>query len=163
MDDRILELSREPYRSRFFLVRKKIAGDEWQFINDIRPLNRITIRDSGIAPSVDEFAEDFAGYPIVSAIDYFSGYYQISLNKRSHNLTTFLMDFGLVRITRLSRERTNSVIIFQQIIDKIHYHQIPDEVRVFIDDVLKNRTKHRYGDEEIAPSIRRFVFERMTH
>ena len=31
-------------------------------------------------PSVDEFSEDFAGYPITSAIDYFSGYYQIPLD-----------------------------------------------------------------------------------
>ena len=70
----ILEFSQGPYRSRYFLVAKKTPG-EWRFINDVQPLNRVTICDSGMPPSVDEFSEDFAGYPITSAIDYFSGYY----------------------------------------------------------------------------------------
>ena len=96
----ILERSQGLYRSRYFLVAKKVEG-QWRFINDVQPLNRVTIRDSGMPPSVDEFSEDFAGYPIVSAIDYFSGYYQIPLDRRSRDLTAFLTALGLVRMTRL--------------------------------------------------------------
>jgi hypothetical protein len=54
-------------------------------------------------PATDEFSEDFAGYPIVSAIDYFSGYYQIELDARSHDLSAFLSILGLLRMTRLSQ------------------------------------------------------------
>ena len=159
LDHGILELSQGPYRSRYFLVGKKVDG-EWRFINDVQPLNRVTIRDSGMPPAVDEFSEDFAGYPIISAIDYFSGYYQISLDKRSRDLTAFLTDLGLVRMTRLPQGWTNSVATFQRVIGKVHYRQIPDEARAFVDDVvLKNRTKARYDNEEIAPGIRRFVYE----
>src|SRR6266516_4141866 len=61
----IVELSQGPYRSRYFLVAKK-KPDEYHFINDVQPLNKVTIRDSGMPPSVDEFSEDFAGYPIVT-------------------------------------------------------------------------------------------------
>ena len=82
----ILELSQGPYRSRYFLVAKKDPG-EYRFINDVQLLNKVTIRDSGMPPSVDEFSEDFAGYPILSAIDYFSGYYQIPLDKSGHDLS----------------------------------------------------------------------------
>jgi hypothetical protein len=148
LDHGILELSQGPYRSRYFLVGKKVDG-EWRFINDVQPLNRVTIRDSGMPPAVDEFSEDFAGYPIISAIDYFSGYYQISLDKRSRDLTAFLTDLGLVRMTRLPQGWTNSVATFQRVIGKVHYRQIPDEARAFVDDVvLKNRTKARYDNEE---------------
>ena len=52
-------------------------------------------------PAVDEFSEDFAGYPITSAIDYYSGYNQIMLDKASRDLTAFLSSLGLVRTTRL--------------------------------------------------------------
>src|SRR5438046_8310289 len=84
----ILEPSQSPYRSRYFLVVKKKPGD-WRFINDVQPLNKVTIIDSALPPSVDEFSEDFAGYPISSAIDYFLGYFEIPLARESRDLTTF--------------------------------------------------------------------------
>ena len=49
-------------------MEKKEKGS-WRLVNDIQPLNGVTIRDSGMPPSVDEFSEDFAGYPITSSID----------------------------------------------------------------------------------------------
>src|SRR6266496_2652956 len=61
----LLEFSQGPYRSLFFLVKKK--NGEWRLINDVQPLNGVIIRDSGLPPSVDEFSEDFAGYPITWA------------------------------------------------------------------------------------------------
>ena len=115
----LLEHSQGAYRSRYFLVKKK--SEKWQFINDVQLLNGVTIRDSGMHPSVDEFSEDFADYPITSAIDYYSGYDQISLDKRSRDLTTFLTDVGLVRNTRLPQGWTNSVVHFQRVMTKVHY------------------------------------------
>jgi hypothetical protein len=58
----IYEFSQGPYRSRYFLVEKK--GGTWRLVNDVQLLNKVTIRDSGMPPAVDEFSEDFAGYPI---------------------------------------------------------------------------------------------------
>jgi hypothetical protein len=121
--------------------------------------NKVTIRDSGMPPSVDEFSEDFARYPITSAIDYFSGYYQIPLDKSSRGLTAFMSLLGLVRMTRLPQGWTNSVAEFMRIIGKVHYRQIPHEVRPFLDDVGIKGPKSRYNDEEISPGVRRFVFE----
>ena len=154
----ILELSQGPYRSRYFLIAKK-KPDEYRFINDVQSLNKITIRDSGMPPSVDEFSEDFAGYPITSAIDYFSGYYQIPLDKSSRDLMAFMSLLGLVRMTRLPQGWTNSVAEFMRIIEKVHYRQIPHEVRSFLDNIGIKGPKDRYGDEEISPGVRRFVFE----
>ena len=74
---------------------------EWRLINDVQPLNKVTIHDSGLPSAVDEFSEDVAGYPISSAIDYYSGYYQIPLDMESRDLTAFMMALGLLRVTRL--------------------------------------------------------------
>jgi hypothetical protein len=114
----LLESSQGPYRSRYFLVEKKASGT-WRFINDVQPLNKATIRDAGMPPSVDEFSEDFAGYPITSAIDYSSGYFQIPLARESRDLTVFLTDLGLLRNTRLPQGWTNSVAAFQRTILKV--------------------------------------------
>jgi hypothetical protein len=143
--------------SRHFLVAKK--NGEHRFINDVQLLNKVTIRDSRMPPSVDQFSEDFAGYPITSAIDYFSGYYQIPLDKSGRDLTAFMTLLGLVRMTRLPQGWTNSVAEFMRIIGKVHYRQIPHEVRPFLDDVGIKGPKNRCSDEEISPGIRRFVFE----
>ena len=96
----IFEFSQGPYRSRYFLVAKK-KFDEYRFINDVQLLNKVIIRDSGISSSVNEFSEDFAGYSITSAIDYFSDYYQIPLDKSCRDLTAFMSLLELVRMTRL--------------------------------------------------------------
>src|SRR6266496_3281341 len=122
-------------------------------------LNKITIHDYGMLPSVDEFLEDFAEYPITSAVDYFAGYYQIPLDRSSHDLTAFMSLLGLVRMTRLPQGWTNSVAEFMHIIGKVHYRQIPHDVRPFLDDVGIKGLKDRYGDKEISPGVWRFVSE----
>ena len=154
----VLEYSQGPYRSRYFLVAKKTPG-EWRFINDVQPLNRVTIRDSGMPPSVDEFSEEFAGLPITSSIDYFSSFHEIPLARVSRDLTAFLTALGLVRLTRMPQGWTNSVAVFQRIICKVHFRQIPHEALPFLDDVALKGPKCRYNDELISPGVRRFVFE----
>ena len=161
----ILEFSQGPYRSRYFLVEKHVKGT-YRFINDVQPLNRITIRESGLPPSVDEFSEDFAGYPITSAIDYYSGYFQVPLAMESRDLTAFMTDLGLMRITRLPQGWTNSVSVFVRVIGKVHGRQIPHQVRPFLDDMGIKGPKDRYGEEEVEADtslgrvmVRRFVKE----
>jgi hypothetical protein len=58
--------------------------------------------DMGMPPAVDEFSEDFAGYRIASSVNFYVGYYQISLAKESRNLTAFMTLVGLVRMTCLA-------------------------------------------------------------
>ena len=74
----ILKYSQEPYRSRYFLVEKHDKGI-YRLINDVQVLNKVTIRESGLPPTVDEFSEDFAGYPITSTMDHYQCYYQVEL------------------------------------------------------------------------------------
>jgi hypothetical protein len=154
----VLEHCQGPYRSRYFLVQKKSGS--WRFINDVQPLNKVTIRESGMPPAVDEFSEDFAGYPITSAMDFYSGYYEIGLDPESRDLTAFMVpDVGLVRMTRLPQGWTNSVSCFQRIMGKVHWALIPDKCRPFVDDAGLKGPKDRYREEECAPGIRRFVKE----
>ena len=155
-----LEFSQGPYRNRYFLVKKlKKMEEEYRFINDVQLLNEIMIRDSGMPPSMDEFSEDFADYPITSSIDYYSDYYQIPLDKTSRDYTAFLTEIDLVRMTRLPQGWTNSVASFQRVMEKIHYRQIPRETRSFIDDIDLKDPKDQYNDVEIVPGVRKFVLE----
>ena len=82
----MLEFSQGPYRSRYFHAKKKNPG-EFRFINDVQLLNGIMICDSDMPPSVNEFSEDFAGYPISFSVDYYSWFNQIRLDVLSRDLT----------------------------------------------------------------------------
>jgi hypothetical protein len=109
LDLGLLEFSQGPYRSRYFVVPKK--DGEYQFINDIQPLNKVTIRDSGMPPSADEFSEDFAGYPITCMIDYYSGYNEISLDKASRDCSLVGRQSGKWRWT-LSSGRSRKFLFW---------------------------------------------------
>ncbi|KAL3682736.1 hypothetical protein R1sor_000758 [Riccia sorocarpa] len=67
---RILEPSFAPYSSRWFTVPKKSGS--LKFIQDMQPVNAVTIRNVGVDPIVDEFAEAFAGKAIYSMGDLYS-------------------------------------------------------------------------------------------
>jgi hypothetical protein len=85
-------------------------------------------------PAVDEFSEDFAEYPISTAVDYYSGYYAVGLDPGSRNMTAFMTDVSLIRITRQSQGWTNSVSTFQRIMSNVHWPLIPHYCRPFVDD-----------------------------
>ena len=40
---------------------------------------------------------------------------------------------------------------------KVHYRQIPHEVRPFLNDCTIKGPKDQYNDEEISPGVRRFI------
>lgn len=72
MKMKILEPSFGPYSSRWFTVPKKNGA--LRFIQDMQPVNQVTIRNTGIGPIVGEFAEAFAGRAVYSVGDLHSGY-----------------------------------------------------------------------------------------
>ena len=55
----ILEPLSAPYSNRWFTVPKK--NGTLRFIQDLQSVNKVTIRNAGIRPTIDEFAEAFTG------------------------------------------------------------------------------------------------------
>ena len=90
-----------PYRNPWILVPKKGGGH--RLINPAQRLNAVTIKDASLPPSADE---EFAGYPILSLLDLFSGYDQCALAPESRDVTAFMTPFGLLRMTALPQAVT---------------------------------------------------------
>jgi len=70
-----------PYRNPWLLVPKKCGG--YRLINAAQRLNAVTIKDASLLPSSEEYSEDFAGFPLLSLLDLFSGYDQCELDPSS--------------------------------------------------------------------------------
>ena len=90
----ILEPSCAPYSNKWFTVPKKNGA--LRFIQDMQPVNKVTIRNVGTGPIVDEFAEAFARRAIYSMGDLYSRYDQFQLAIESKDLTTMKTPLGLV-------------------------------------------------------------------
>ncbi len=100
----VLEPSYGPYRNPWFLVKKKEKG-KYHLVNAAIKINRVIVKDINLPPSVNEFSKEFAGYVIAFLIDFFSGYDQIELDKKSRDLTAFHTPIGLLEMTFLDGQK----------------------------------------------------------
>jgi len=77
-------------------------------------INKIMIQDVNISLNIEQFVKEFAELQIVSLVNMQLKYDQIKFNKKSCNLTDFIMMFNLLRNCTLIQNRTNSVVQFCQ-------------------------------------------------
>lgn len=92
-------------------MKKSIPG-KYRLVNIAVELNQITIKNANLPPSADEFSDKFTGCAIYSLINFFSGYDQIKLDKKSRDLTAFMTPLGLMQMIILPQGATNSVAQF---------------------------------------------------
>jgi RNase H-like domain found in reverse transcriptase/Integrase zinc binding domain len=160
----VYEPSQASYRSKWFCVLKK--SGTLRIVHDLQPLNKVTIKDAGLPPNLDEFVEQFAGHAIYSVFDLFSGYDARTLHPISRDPTSFMTPLGLMRICKLPMGFTNAVAEFQNCTLFILQEEIPHCTNVFIDDVAikgpKTMYKNSEGEFQVLlqnPGIRRYVWE----
>lgn len=160
MEARILERSNAPYSNRWFTVRKK--NGKLRFIQDMQPPNKVTIRNVGTGPIVDEFAEDFAGRSIYSIGDLLSGYDQFQLAQDSRDITTMRTPLGLVRMCTLPQGATNSVAHMQNAMNRVLQAFIPEKTRPFLDDIPIKGCLYKERDEALKLyGLRQLVWEHL--
>lgn len=143
----ILEPSCAPYSNRWFTVPKK--NGILRFIQDMQQVNKVTIRNVGTSPIVDEFAEAFAGKAIYSMGDLYSGYDQFQLDVNKRDITTMKTPLGLVRMCTLPQGATNSVAHMMNAMNKVLRDFIPEKTMPFIDDVPIKGCDEESKDETV--------------
>ncbi|KAL3676829.1 hypothetical protein R1sor_026777 [Riccia sorocarpa] len=155
---RILEPSLAPYSSRWFTVPKK--NSSLRFIQDMQPMNVVTIRNAGVGPIVDEYAEAFAGRAIYSMGDLYSGYDQFQIAEGSRDLTTIKTPLGLVRMCTLPQCAKNSVAHMMHGMNIVLRDFIPEKTMPFLDDVPIKGCCEQDKDEILDQrGCRKFVTE----
>jgi hypothetical protein len=161
MQIEILEPSMAPYSNRWFTVPKKSRA--LRFIQDMQPANRITIRNKGSRPIVDEVAEAFVGQAIYSIGDLYSGYDQFQLAIENRDLTTMKTPLGLVRMCTLPQGATNSVAHMQSALNQILRDFVPEKTIPFVDDIPIKGCKEGAKDLTLdADGCRVFVKNHIT-
>ncbi|KAL3688849.1 hypothetical protein R1sor_015158 [Riccia sorocarpa] len=155
---KILEPSFAPYSCRWFTVPKKSGAP--RFIQDMQPVNAVTIRNVGVAPILDEFAEAFAGRAIYLMRDLYSGYDQFQIAEGSRDVPTMRTPLGLLRMCTLPQGATNSVAHMMAGMNKVLKYFIPEKIMPFLDDVPIKGCLEDEKDEALDPrGCRKYVAE----
>ena len=130
-------------------------------VNDLQDLNKVTIKDAGCPPAVEEFIEGFSGRMCYGLGDIMGGYDERELDEGSRPLTTFDTPLGRFQLTRLPQGATNSVAVYQAQMMWILQDEIPDHVGIFIDDGGIKGPASDYGGAVLVENsqIRQFVWE----
>ena len=161
----VYERSNSAYRSRWFCTLKK-DGKALRIVHSLEPLNRVTIKHSGVTPIPEHLAEQFAGRSCGAVLDLYVGYDERLIKESSRDFTTFQTPYGAMRLVTLPMGWTNSVPIFHDDVCHILQPEIPTYTVPYIDDVPVKGPATRYllpdGSYETIPAnsgIRRFIWE----
>ena len=96
------------------LVQKK--NKEWRMCVDYTDLNKHCPKDPFGLPWIDEVEDSTIGYELLSFLDCYFGYHQISLKEGDQIKTSFIMPFSAYCYTTMSFGLKNARATYQRAI-----------------------------------------------
>jgi hypothetical protein len=122
-------------------------------------MNRVIIRNANLLSAIDEFSEKFADCVIVSLMNLFFEYDQLSLIEKCRDKIVFMISLDLMRMTTIFMKAINFMIQFVRIINKIIVDHVFHHALSFVDDIKIKKSKTMYNNEFILFEIRRYVMK----
>ncbi|GJR93572.1 reverse transcriptase domain-containing protein [Tanacetum coccineum] len=110
-----------------------MAGVHWGEI-DYRKLNEATRKDHFPLPFMDQMLERLAGNEYYCFLDGFSGYFQIPIDPRDQEKTTFTCPYGTFAYRRMPFGLCNAPGTFQRCMLAIFHDMVEKTMEVFMDD-----------------------------
>ncbi len=156
----ILKSCHDSYWNLWFLIKKKF--NQYCMINAAMNMNKIIIRDVNLLSDVNEFFKEFVNIIMISLIDLFSEYDQITLTKIYWNLKAFMTFLKLLRQTTLPQDVINFVAQFVRVIIKI-LKNLLEICKSFLDDIEVKRLKTIYDNAKITSEVHQFMLKHIKN
>ncbi|GJS37366.1 reverse transcriptase domain-containing protein [Tanacetum coccineum] len=106
----------------------------WRVCIDYRKLNEATCKDHFLLPFMDQMLERLAGNEFYCFLDGFSGYFQIPIDPKDQEKTTFTCPYGTFAYRRMPFGLCNAPGTFQRCMMAIFHDMIEKTMEVFMDD-----------------------------
>nr|GEW12252.1 reverse transcriptase domain-containing protein [Tanacetum cinerariifolium] len=106
----------------------------WRVCIDYRKLNESTRKDHFPLPFMDQMLERLAGNQYYCFLDGFSGYFQILINPKDQEKTTFTCPYETFAYRRMPLGLCNAPGTFQRCMMAIFLDMIEKTIEVFMDD-----------------------------
>nr|GEW02157.1 reverse transcriptase domain-containing protein [Tanacetum cinerariifolium] len=106
----------------------------WRVCIDYRKLNEATRKDHFPLPFMDQMLERLAGNEFYCFLNGFSGYFQIPIDPRDQEKTTFTCPYGTFAYRRMPFGLCNAPSTFQRCMLAIFHDMVEKTIEVFMDD-----------------------------
>ena len=123
------------------VVLVKKANGKWQLCIDFTDINRACPKDSFPLPRIDLIIDATAGHELLSFMDAFSGYNQISMDPDDQEKTSFVTAQGTYCYRVMPFGLKNAGATYQRLVNRMFQKQIGTTMEVYIDDMLVKSTK----------------------
>ncbi|GJY25351.1 reverse transcriptase domain-containing protein, partial [Tanacetum coccineum] len=108
----------------------------WRVCIDYHKLNEATRKDHFPLPFMDQMLERLAGNEYSCFLDGFSGYFQIPIDPKDQEKTTFTCPYGTFAYRRMPFGLCNAPGTFQRCMLAIFHDMVKKTMEVFMDDFL---------------------------
>jgi ribonuclease HI len=117
------------------IVLKKNKVD-WRMCVDYTDLNKHCLKDPFGLPRIDQVVDSTVGCSILTFLDCYLGYHQISLAKEDEEKTAFITPFGAFCYTSMSFGLKNAGATYQRAIQTCLADHWGKRVEAYVDDVV---------------------------
>nr|GEU60483.1 reverse transcriptase domain-containing protein [Tanacetum cinerariifolium] len=114
------------------ILTRLVTG--WRVCIDYRKLNEATRKDHFPLPFMDQMLERLVGNQYYCFLDGFSGYFQISIDPKDQEKTTFTCPYGTFAFCCMPFGLCNAPGTFQRCMMAIFHDMIEKTIEVFMDD-----------------------------
>jgi len=138
LNNGIIEPSVSEYNSPVLLVPKKSTNGQkaWRCVYDFRALNKKLLADKFPIARMDDILDQLGRAKWFSVIDLMSGFHQIPLDEESRDFTSFSVDAGSFRFTRLPFGLSVSPNSFQRMMSMAFAGVTPEKAFLYMDDLI---------------------------
>ncbi|CAL8994786.1 unnamed protein product [Prunus brigantina] len=153
----IREVNYPRWVSNVVMVKK--TPEKWRMCVDFTNLNKACPKDSFPLPRIDQLVDATAGFALLSFLDAYSGYNQISMDPADVEDTAFITDRGLYCYRVMPFGLKNAGATYQRLVNRM-FAQLPGRsIEVYVDDMLvKSRTTDQHVDRltEVFAILRQY-------
>ena len=147
----IREVEYPEWLANVALVKKE--NGKWRLCIDFTYVNRAYPKDSFPLPQIDLIVDATAGHELLSFMDTFSGYNQISIEPSDQEKTSFVTSQGTYCYRVMSFGMKNAGATYQRLVNKMFQKQIRASMEVNIDDMLVKSVKAELHISHLAEAF----------
>ena len=118
---------------------KKVNG-KWRLCIDFTDINKACPKDNFPFPRIDLIVDATVGHELLSFMDAFSGYNQISMDPNDQEKTSFVIAQGTYCYRVMPFGLKNAGATYQRLVNRMFQKQIGATMEVYIDDMLVKST-----------------------
>ncbi|RVX13605.1 Transposon Tf2-2 polyprotein [Vitis vinifera] len=144
---------------RFHPDRQRVIQDEINKLLEAGFIREVSYPDCFPLPRIDQIVDSTSGQGMLSFLDAFSGYHQISMSPDDEEKTAFITPHGLYCYKVMPFGLKNAGVTYQRLMTKIFKPLIGRSVEVYIDDIVvksKTREQHILHLQEVFYLLRKY-------